>query len=117
MDLGPYHAGLDPYHDLDIPRNHVCMSPYHVATIPTPSQDDSPHLCSGSGDSSAASVYVPGTALAILFLVLGHTSVSAWTQPNNQVDTDIHVFFFLFILLLNFSFFPFNSIFVDVYFS
>jgi hypothetical protein len=23
VDLGPYHAGLDPYHDLDLPRVHV----------------------------------------------------------------------------------------------
>ena len=23
VDIGPYHAGLDPYHDLDLPRPHV----------------------------------------------------------------------------------------------
>ena len=56
VDLGPYHAGIDPYHDLDLPR-------------PGPGAQPEPGQCGGGG-GRLLDMWVPYTAIIILFTVL-----------------------------------------------
>ena len=56
VDLGPYHAGIDPYHDLDLPRPGA-------GPLPEPGQ------CGGGG-GRPLDMWVPYTAIIILFTVL-----------------------------------------------
>lgn len=67
MDLGPYHAGIEPYHDLDLPR-----------------LADSDQ-CSEHGGQEVGETWVPYTAVSILFLVLVQHSVTSWTNHPAQV--------------------------------
>ena len=63
--LGPYHAGLEPYHDLELPGSRGdCEAP----------QGD------GVDDK-----WVPYTAIAIMFLVLLYSSVTSWTSSPAKV--------------------------------
>ena len=58
VDLGPYHAGIDPYHDLDLPR-------------PGPGAQPEPGQCGGGGGGGRLlDMWVPYTAIIILFTVL-----------------------------------------------
>ena len=57
VDLGPYHAGIDPYHDLDLPR-------------PGPGAQPEPGQCGGGGGGRLLEMWVPYTAIIILFTVL-----------------------------------------------
>ena len=65
IDLGPYHAGLDPYHDLDLPR-HL---PDHVTNGHAQGQCGAGY---GGGvvDGEVLDMWVPYTAIIIMFTVL-----------------------------------------------
>ena len=67
VDLGPYHAGIEPYHDLDLPRM---------------SDTDQ---CSPTGTQDVGETWVPYTAVSILFIVLVQSSVTSWTSHPAQV--------------------------------
>jgi len=67
VDLGPYHAGIEPYHDLDLPRM---------------SDTDQ---CSPPGTQDVGETWVPYTAVSILFIVLVQSSVTSWTSHPAQV--------------------------------
>ena len=73
IDLGPYHAGLDPYHDLDLPR-HL---PDHVHNGHGPGQCGAGY---GGGvvDGEVLDMWVPYTAIIIMFSVL--TQVTKMTS-------------------------------------
>jgi hypothetical protein len=63
--LGPYHAGLQPYHDLELGElGEECAMPR---------------------DKHIESTWVPYTALAIMFLVLFYSSVTSWTSSPAKV--------------------------------
>jgi len=67
VDLGPYHAGIEPYHDLDLPRMADADQ------------------CSQSGSHEVGETWVPYTAVLILFIVLVQSSVTSWTKNPAQV--------------------------------
>ena len=65
-NLGPYHAGLQPYHDLELPDlGEECEAP-HGSHI-----DDQ---------------WVPYTAIGIMFLVLSYSSLTSWTSSPAKVS-------------------------------
>ena len=69
IDLGPYHAGREPYHDLDIPR-------------PPPGSPPATGHCGGEenpGPGVTIDLWVPYTAILILFILLAHNSVTSWS--------------------------------------
>ncbi len=63
--LGPYHAGLEPYHDLEL----------------TELGED----CAMPRSRLIESAWVPYTAIAIMFLVLAYSSVTSWTSSPAKV--------------------------------
>ena len=67
MDLGPYHAGIEPYHDLDLPK----MS--------------DADQCIETGAQEVGETWVPYTAVSILFIILIQSSVTSWTKHPTQV--------------------------------
>jgi len=71
VDIGPYHAGLDPYHDLDLPKLH---------------EEEVGGQCSGGeGEEAVAKKWVPYTASLLMFLLLCHSSVTSWSsRPASQ---------------------------------
>ncbi len=63
--LGPYHAGLEPYHDLELTElGEECAMPR---------------------SRLIESAWVPYTAIAIMFLVLAYSSVTSWTSSPAKV--------------------------------
>ena len=70
IDLGPYHAGLDPYHDLDLPR-HL---PDHVTNSHGQAQCGAGY---GGGvvDGEVLDMWVPYTAIVIMFTVLTQVTI------------------------------------------
>ena len=76
IDLGgPYHAGLDPYHDLDIPRH-----------VPRPGVQQTQDKCGAEDDEGGAvmDMWVPYTAIIILFAVLLQVCTGDWIQLFNS---------------------------------
>ena len=67
-NLGPYHAGLEPYHDLDLPelRSEECEAP--------------------RGEEGIDDKWVPYTAIIIMFIVLIYSSVTSWTSSPAKVN-------------------------------
>ena len=64
-NLGPYHAGLEPYHDIDLP--------------------DLGAECDTPGGLAVDEEIVPYTAIAIMFIVLVYSSVTSWTSSPAKV--------------------------------
>ncbi|XP_023332230.1 serine incorporator 5 isoform X2 [Eurytemora carolleeae] len=63
-NLGPYHAGLEPYHNLDLELQEECEAP-----------------TGGSIDET----WIPYTAIIIMFLVLTYSSITSWTSSPAKV--------------------------------
>ena len=63
IDLGPYHAGIDPYHDLDLPRH-----------VPDNHHQNQEQCGAGFGggviEGEVVDLWVPYTAIIIMFAVL-----------------------------------------------
>ena len=70
IDLGPYHAGREPYHDLDIPRRH---------SRPVGGREETERCGEVAGPGTVIDLWVPYTAILILFTVLLHNSVTSWS--------------------------------------
>ena len=67
VNLGPYHAGLQPYHDLEIPE---------------PKEEEE---CEAGRGGNVEERWVPYTAIGIMMVVLVYNSITSWTSSPAKV--------------------------------